>query len=113
MNKYSKKIGQLFGIGDFEEWLSSFTDKAPEAFFYKNSQVNTEVTIGLPLSYKRTDTNGDYYFVNYTPEEMKVNITDFDFLLNQEEILVSYKGKFLSEREIKKVKTLLEVLLEN
>lgn len=113
IKQYGKKIGEILGITDFEEWVT-FRKRLKSGQLSSKYNVNTEVTeitFAVPSVVRENDIDGNMRIVKYTKEELKRNFYNLDILLNQSDHEVLYKDKILSRNQIKKVKTMLDVLL--
>lgn len=112
---YNEKIGEILEVDNFIKWYENIIDNDFVASEIKRAQSNTHKTISFTVKSKveKVDENGQKYIEQYSEEELKENFYNLSCLLNQKEHKVLYKNKVLTESEIEKVKTMLEVLLED
>lgn len=112
---WSEKIGEVLEVGNFIEWYEVMVKTDPLAYSRHQSKNKTHQTISITVQskFKKLDANGEEYTVRYSEEELKENLFNLSCLLNQKEHKVLYKNKVLTDSEIEKVKTMLEVLLED
>lgn len=113
IKQHGKKIGEILGITDFEEWVT-FRKRLKSGQLSSKYNVDTqvtEITFAVPSVVRETDINGNMRIVKYTKEELKRNFYNLDFLINQKDHEVLYKDKILNRNQIKKVKIMLDVLL--
>ena len=112
---WSEKIGEVLEIGNFIEWYEVMIKTDPLAYSRQQSKNKTHQNISITVQskFKKVDANGEEYTVRYSEEELKENLFNLSCLLNQKEHKVLYKNKVLTDSEIEKVKTMLEVLLED
>ncbi|WP_214798631.1 MULTISPECIES: helix-turn-helix domain-containing protein [unclassified Exiguobacterium] len=112
---YNEKISEFLEVGNFIEWHENIIDNDFAASRYKRIENNTQRTISFKVqsTVEKLDENGNKYIQNYSEEELKENFFNLSCLLNQTEHKVLYKNKVLTDSEVEKVKTMLEVLLED
>lgn len=112
---YNEKISEILEVDNFIEWYENIIDNDFAASERKRAQSNIHKTISFTVKSKveKTDENGRKYIEQYSEEELKENFFNLSCLLNQKEHEVLYKNKVLTNAEIEKVKTMLEVLLED
>lgn len=115
IKRYNEKIGEILEVGNFIKWYENIVDNDYSASRHKRIQNNTLRTISFKVQSKveKIDENGNKYIEDYSDEELKENFFDLSCLLDQQEHKVLYKNKVLTDSEIEKVKTMLEVLLED
>ncbi|ARJ38658.1 hypothetical protein SporoP8_07115 [Sporosarcina ureae] len=116
LHENRKKIGSILSVGDFSHWYD-FVIKQYKLFRHFNLSENDihyeTVCFEVPTIQKKTGKNGIDYYETYSPEELKRNFYNLDYLLKQNNSDVLYKSKILTVKEIKKVITMLDVLLED
>ncbi|MFC6040338.1 hypothetical protein ACFPYN_12980 [Paenisporosarcina macmurdoensis] len=112
---YNERIGEFLEVGNFIEWHENIIDNDYAASRYKGIKNNTHRTISFKVQSKveKLDENGNKYIQYYSEEELKENFFNLSCLLDQKEHKVLYKNKVLTDSEIEKVKTMLEILLED
>ncbi len=116
LHENGKKIGSILSVGDFSHWydFAIKQDKLSRTLkLSENDSYYETICFEVPSIQKKTGKNGVEYYETYSPEELKRNFYNLDYLLKQDNSDVLYKNKVLTVKEIEKVITMLDVLLED
>jgi len=110
----SEKLGKILNVSDFLTWYK-YTKKQNRFSYILNSNKDSlykQICLDVKAIEKKVNKSGQEYYVEYSHEELKRNLFDLDHLLNQKEHKVIYKDKVLTEEEIEKIKTMLNVIFD-
>lgn len=109
---YGEKIGESLEIGNFKDWIFHVFSETKNIAFEKDFETGnnlTEITFKVPHIHKKHDDFGESYYESYTPEELRKEFFNLDFILHQKDYDITYKHKILSERDKFKLQMMLDL----
>ncbi|QKX50882.1 helix-turn-helix transcriptional regulator [Planococcus glaciei] len=112
---HSKKLGEIFEVGDFRDWLLTVYTETPNQSFidsYKPEAFTKEITISVPTVVKKINKDGNVYFQKYDDEQLKSNFNKLENILSPDHTL-SYSGKILSPKDKSRIMQMIDILLDN
>lgn len=115
MKTYGEKLGEILGVGDFNKWmLFVYTETPNEEYIdsYNPNDEMIEITLQVPSVIKSYDENGDVYFQYRTEDQLKENLNKIEHILAEDRML-TYFGRYLSNKDKKKIISMIEILLDD
>ncbi|NRG29409.1 helix-turn-helix transcriptional regulator [Bacillus circulans] len=114
--KHSEDIGKILNVSNFLDWYK-FIRRQKELGYNnygtkRKESIYTEISLNVKKVEKKINKSGHEYYVEYSDEELKRRLFDLDHLLNQKEHEVLYKDRVLTEEDIEKIKTMLNVIFD-
>ncbi|WKA55350.1 helix-turn-helix transcriptional regulator [Planococcus shixiaomingii] len=112
---HSEKLGEIFEVGDFRDWLLTVYTETPNQSFidaYKPEAFTKEITLLVPSVVKKINKEGNVYFQKYDDEQLKSNFNKLENILSPDHSL-SYAGKILSPKDKSRIMQMIDILLDN
>lgn len=114
--KNSEDIGKILNVSNFLDWYN-FIRRQKELSYNnygtkRKESIYTEISLNVKKVEKKINKSGHEYYVEYSDEELKRKLFDLDHLINQNEHKVLYKDRVLTEEDIEKIKTMLDVIFD-